>query len=150
MLLCFELNSFQRILPTEISFWIRVSVFFCNWSCYSTFFKLLTYSPICFNNFFPDFWSCLYRDLRIEFFCHAIFFSILYLDFYIPFIFRPLYLFLFGLSFPISIWSFISLIYLDFYIPFIFGLFGLQIVLQWCKRTQFYQITSMIMRNDRV
>jgi hypothetical protein len=125
-------------------------------------------SPICFTNFFHDFWSRFYIViLELVFFCQVTLFSVFYLDFYIHFLFRSLYSFsiwafislfylkfyiplLFRLSFPFSIWSFITLIYLDFYNPFIFGLFGSQIVLQWCKRKQFYQITSVIIRNDRV
>ena len=96
---------------------------FCNWSCYSTFFKLLTYSPICFNNFFPDFWSCLYRDLRIDFFlsCHIFFpdyiwtsIFLLYLDLYIPFYLGFHFPFLFEVLYPLSIWAFISLLFLDY------------------------------------
>ena len=58
--------------------------------------------------------AILHRGLRIFFPVHLL--SIFYFDFYT--------LFLFGLLFPFSIWTFVSLFYLDFYFIFLFGLFN--------------------------
>ena len=85
-----KINSYHAFM-----FWIKfISKNLTNWDllldksfrCFVIGLVILHFL-ICFNNFFPDFWSCLYRDLRIDFFlsCHISFhiiFGLLY-SFYI-------------------------------------------------------------------